>query len=130
MAGLYTLSSKERLNSRKLIEKIFKREGELVSRFPLSFIFIQTSLPEKVPAQIMFSVSSRKVKKAHHRNYIKRLLRECYRAGKPLLYQRIERVEGRQLACCLLYNSESVPDFKTLSEKYNQLMIALDEKLA
>lgn len=128
MAGLYTLSKSERLTSNKLIEKIFKREGELISKFPLSFIFLEVLLPENVPAQVLFSVSSKKVKRAHDRNYIKRLLRECYRLHKPLLYQQIQKVEGRQYALCLMYNSDVLPEYSLISEKFNKLMHDFTEK--
>ena len=107
MAGLNTLSKNEILTSRKLIEKIFKREGEIISKFPLSFIFMQSVIPETVSAQILFSVPSKKVKKAHDRNRIKRLMRESYRLQKQNFYSIINKNESRQYICCLMYNNNT-----------------------
>jgi len=117
MAGLYTLSKHERLISRKLIDKIFNREGEIISKFPLSFIFVKNELKSKFPAQIMFSVPTRKFKKAHDRNRIKRLLKEAYRLQKPSFYQSIVNGSGRQYACCLMFNSDVMPDLEGINQK-------------
>lgn len=130
MAGLYTLSGNERLNSRKLIEKIFKREGEFISKFPLSFIFMEHSIPENVPAQVMFSVPSRKVKKAHKRIHIKRLMRECYRLNKPFFYKSIQSKTNRQYICCLMYNSDKAIPYAELEEKFKYLLSEFDKKVS
>ena len=130
MAGLYTLSKNERLTSQKLIDKLFKREGELISKFPLSFIFLEYPNSENVPVQIMFSVPAKKVKKAHDRNRIKRLMRECYRLQKPNLYEVINKTPGRQYICCLMYNAAIIPDFEEIDLKTKFLLNEFVKKIS
>ena len=127
MAGIYSLSKTEILSSRKLIEKIFRREGEMISKFPLSFIFMKQEFEENVNAQILFSVSSKKIKKAHNRNHIKRLMKECYRKQKPLLYQKIKE---QKYVFCLSYNSAELSNYEEINEKITYLINEFYKKIS
>ena len=129
MANRFTLSKNECLRSRKLIDKIFRREGELISHFPLSFIFLEHPLSEPFPIQILFSASSKKIKKAHDRNRIKRLLRESYRIQKPELYEKINALSGKQYICCFMYNSDIITTFAELNTKVTVLLNEFVKKI-
>lgn len=95
----------EKLKSRKTIEQLFAAR-QSVSKFPLRLAFME--LPEGSKHQMGVSVSKKYFKKAHDRNYFKRMMRECYRlnksklnAEKPhafmLLYQTSDRLSYQQI---------------------------------
>ncbi|WP_288955289.1 ribonuclease P protein component [uncultured Polaribacter sp.] len=86
----HTLGKQERLKSRKLIEKLYQ-EGNSVKAFPLRMIFLQTEHTSKFPAQVGVSVPKRNFKLAVHRNRIKRLMRECYRLQKAIVYHNLDK---------------------------------------
>ncbi|QTD36203.1 ribonuclease P protein component [Polaribacter batillariae] len=86
----YTLGKKERLKSRKLIEKLYE-EGKSVKAFPLRMMFVQTEHTSDFPVQMGVSVAKRNFKRAVDRNRIKRLLRECYRLQKEIVYKNVDK---------------------------------------
>ena len=76
-----TFSKKEKLKSKKLIDKLFA-EGQSVSAFPLRLVYLKTAFDDDVITKTGVSVSKRNFKNAVDRNRIKRLLREAYRLNK------------------------------------------------
>ena len=86
----HTLGKEERLKSRKRIEKLYK-EGSSVKTFPLRMIFLQTAHTSDFPAQVGVSVPKRNFKLAVDRNRIKRLMRECYRLQKGIIYNNLDK---------------------------------------
>lgn len=84
----HTLGKKERLKSKKLIEKLYA-DGNSVKNFPLRMVYVQTSHTSSYPIQVGFSVSKRNFKRATDRNKIKRLLRETYRVQKQVVYNQL-----------------------------------------
>lgn len=86
----FTLGKKERLKSRKLIEKLYV-EGKAIKVFPLRIVFLQIDHASSYPAQAGFSVPKRNFKLAVKRNRIKRLLRESYRLQKDIVYSNLEQ---------------------------------------
>ena len=74
-----TLKKCEILRLKNDIDELFK-EGKSIKVLPLKILY-QVLLPSgaKPKIQVMFVVSKRAVKKAAHRNRIKRCMREAYR---------------------------------------------------
>ena len=64
------------------------------------------------------SVSKKYFKRAHDRNRVKRLLRECYRMHKPLFR---ERFGTNSLSMIFWTSSEMPPNFKTVEESFLKL---------
>ncbi len=105
-------SNKEKLKSKKLIEKLFT-EGKTVSAFPLRLIYLKEGESNKVGV----SVSKRIFKKAVHRNRVKRLLREAYRYNKKMLID--NNLDG--YALMIIYIGKDLPDFDLVNSKTQSL---------
>jgi len=108
----FSLKKSERLCSKKVIGLLFN-EGKSFLVFPFKIVFLETQLPATTPAQVAFSVSKKKFKRAVHRNRIKRLMREAYRLNKHELYK---NTENRQLAVFFIFVGEELPTFKKVND--------------
>jgi len=85
----FTLSTKEKLKSKKLIEVLFA-EGKSIKVFPIRMIYHPIEhYCEESPLQVGFVVPKRGFKLAVDRNHLKRLMREGYRLNKPYFTDKI-----------------------------------------
>ncbi len=115
MPSRATLKKCEILRLKNDIDELFK-EGKSVKVLPLKILY-QVLLPSeaKPKMQVMFVVSKRAVKKAAHRNRVKRCMREAYRLLKSdmlaLLSQRCPSVG--QLRLAFLFQSTSSESVNT-----------------
>lgn len=81
----FTFPVSEKLKSRKELEALYA-EGRSLSAYPLRLIYLAADPARKVPVQVAISAPKRKMKAAHDRNRMKRLVREAWRHHKhPLL---------------------------------------------
>jgi ribonuclease P protein component len=80
-----SFTKEERLININLFEKLFS-EGKQIKIFPFRLLYLKTELTTKYPAQVALAVPKRLVKKATHRNRIKRQMREAYRKNKQDVY--------------------------------------------
>ena len=116
----YTLGKEERLKSRKTIEQLF-REGKAFTIFPLRVIYLRRDLavlPQPIPLQAGFTVSTLHFKNATDRNRIRRLMKETYRLQKHLLEQQHEGKESG-LAVFFIYVGKELPPYELVREKMN-----------
>lgn len=123
----HTFNKKERLCSRSVIQILVKSKHSVFSH-PFLMAWIETPLPEKVPAQVMISVSRKKFPKAHDRNYCKRVLREYYRNQKHLIYQTTEGTE-KQFALFLTITTPKMPEFEAGKSAFDKLIKKLTHEL-
>jgi len=105
----------EKLKGRSLIEKLFK-DGKSVSKFPLRLVYMPVVFEDGAPLKIGVSVSKKHFRKAVDRNYVKRLLRECYRLNKAQLC-----IPEKTYAMMLLFQSREMLSFEAVQEKFRQL---------
>ena len=78
-----TFSKGERLCNYHRIQKLFQ-EGNSLKKYPIKLLYLAVDSQE-FNNQVLISVPKRKVRRAVHRNRIKRLIRESYRKQKSLL---------------------------------------------
>ena len=95
---------KEKLKSKKLIERLFK-EGKHVSCFPLKLIFLEITSPIDVRFKTGVAVPKKNFKSAVKRNRIKRLLRESYRLNKQIVFNNSKG----NFAFLILYLGKEMP---------------------
>lgn len=124
----FSLSSTFRLKSPKAVSAVFMggttvRYGNLLLHFRL----LPVEEVDFVPVKMAFAVSKRRFKKSVDRNYVKRLMRECYRV------QKIQLPEGlpvpMQMHGVLSYNNSQRPEYAQMNEDLVQLFAKAQVKL-
>ena len=81
MSKIYSFTKEERLCNKKLIDELF-HNGSSFLCYPFKISWLIVDEPQPYPAQVLFSVSKKRFKKAVDRNLIKRRMREAYRLQK------------------------------------------------
>lgn len=122
-----TLCKAERLNRKKVIEKLFAGGARSFSVFPLRVVYLPV---EELDAQvsILVSVSKRHFKRAVKRNRVKRLIREAYRVNKHALLQALAERQSR-LAVAFIYLSDEIVDSSVIEERVKTALARITEKI-
>ena len=86
----HTFKKEERLKSRKQIKQLFAG-GHSYAVYPLRLVWLPIKDPTaSVPVQFALTVAKKRIRRASHRNRIRRRIREAWRLNKHQLYQEIE----------------------------------------
>lgn len=109
-----------KLCSRKTIDRLFK-EGKQLRAFPLSVYYLESENNEKVPFQVVISAPKRQFKRAHDRNYVKRLIKEVLRKEKQPLEDLLS-ASGKQLALFIVYTNKEVLTYPELEKCAKKLV--------
>jgi ribonuclease P protein component len=112
----FTLGRKERLRSRKLIDKVFN-EGKSFSVFPYRIYYLKAI----IPLQFGVGVSKKNFRRAVDRNRIKRLSREAYRLQKRILDEKTKE-KGKSLSVFFIYIGKELPAYPALFEKMHVIL--------
>jgi len=112
----YTFRKTERLNRKKIIEKMFQGG---VSRsftvFPLRVVYLFPD-DQQVPLSMMVSVSKHRFKHAIKRNRVKRQVREAWRLQKQSLVDILVE-QHKHLAVAFIYLSEELQPTALISKQ-------------
>lgn len=111
-----TYPKNEKLKSRTTIDRMFT-EGKSVSKYPLRLVYVPLEKAEDVPLKTGVSVSKKHFKKAHDRNYFKRVLRETYRHHKHIIINRLDK----PYAFMFFYQTKDRLSFEEINTKTIQL---------
>jgi ribonuclease P protein component len=103
----------ERLHSRKYIKELFDKSSSFFL-YPFKVIFLPAQPGET--NQVLISVSKKKLKRAVHRNLIKRRIREAYRLNKYILES------GPQKQIGLIYVSSDLMEFSDIQKKLIRIL--------
>ncbi len=120
------LRKPERLNKKKIIEKMFAGGSRSFSIFPLRVVWLPVEELD-APVSILVSVSKRRFKRAVKRNRVKRQIREAYRLNKTCLLTPLAE-KGRRLAIAFIYLSDELMDSALIEEKMKIALVRIAEK--
>jgi ribonuclease P protein component len=128
MTAINSYNAKEKLKSRKLLDRLFT-EGRSFSVFPLKVFFMPLTEPVDHTVKAGVGVSAKHFRKAVDRNRIKRLLRECYRLNKQSLYASVTSKQ-KPVAVFFLYIGKELPDYLLLNQKMQAALQKLETSLS
>jgi ribonuclease P protein component len=117
-----------KLGSRKTIGSLFK-EGKQLRSYPFTVYMHEFNNSENVPFQLVFSAPKRAFKRAHDRNYIKRLMRETFRKKKLILEDELTK-QQKQLALFVIYTPRELPKYADLLHQTEKLLVKITAAIA
>lgn len=109
-----------KLCSRKTIDKLFQ-EGKQLRAFPLKGYYLEAESMESVPFQVVLSAPKRQFKRAHDRNYVKRLMKEVLRREKQPLEDALKD-SGKQLVLFIVYTNKEIISYQELEKCVRKLV--------
>ena len=127
---MYTFKKEERLCNKRLIDELFHNGSSfLCYPFKASWLVVDASLPQHVPAQILFSVAKKRYKRAVDRNVLKRRMREAYRLNKQqLLYEALHTAD-KKLILSIGYIGKEIAPYDVIEKKMLKLLSQLSSGL-
>ena len=114
-----TFKKAERLSLNNRIEILFA-SGSTISIYPLKILWLPFTKSLEYPVQVLFTVSSKRFKRAIDRNRIKRKLKEIYRLQKSFLYEGLKK-SNTKILMGIMYtgNDQKIPG-EALNNKLRQ----------
>lgn len=124
MKPRYSFAPGERLKRKQAIETLFQ-SGKAFSAFPLRAVYNLQKRDSTESLAIRAGVSAPKkiFRKAHHRNRVKRLIRESWRTRKHEILTGFP--SDIQLHLFLLFTGKEMPDLETVNKAMSKVILTL-----
>lgn len=123
-----TFGKEYKLCSKKTIESLFS-EGKQLRSYPFTIYLKEIPNNEKVFFQLVFSAPKKLFKRAHDRNYVKRILCETFRKKKLILEEYLQK-EQKQIALFVIYTRKELPSYAETLVQTEKLMHKINGFLA
>jgi len=121
MSKTYTFTKEERLCNKKLIDELF-HNGSSFLCYPFKVSWLIVDEPLLFPAQVLFSVSKKRFKRAVDRNLIKRRIREAYRIYKQqYLYAGLQDGE-KKIIFSVGFIGKEISSYELIDKKMLKLL--------
>lgn len=122
-----TLCKSERLDKKKVIEKMFAGGSRSFSVFPLRVVYLPVEVLD-ANVSILVSVSKRRFKRAVKRNRVKRQIREAYRVNKHELLSVLAERQCR-LAVAFIYISDQLVESSVIEDRMKTALARVAESI-
>jgi ribonuclease P protein component len=129
MSKIYTFTKEERLCNKKLIDQLY-HSGSSFLCYPFKVSWAITFEPQLFPAQVLFSVSKKRYKKAVDRNLIKRRIREAYRLHKQQYLYSLLIDANKSISFSIGFIGKDIAPYDFIEKKMLKLLIQLSEQVA
>lgn len=137
----FTFNKHEKLKSRKAIEELF-RAGNSLSSPPFRLIYRKVNHATAPPFQMNFSkispgtspvlmtvaVPKKLIRKAVHRNHLKRRTREAYRLNKQAIVN-LAMKKNQHYELLFLYQATEIMEYSIINSSIQALLFRLAEKI-
>lgn len=127
----YTLNKSERLNSKKLIERLFAGGNKSFPAFPLRVVYMPLAPEESTAdASILISVPKKRFKHAVKRNLVKRQIREAYRHNKYILLDALKAKDTpTKMVLAFIWLDNKIYSTEQVAYKVRKLLIHIAEEI-
>jgi len=125
---MHTFKKEERLCNKKLIDELF-HNGSSFLCYPFKASWLVIDEPRQIPAQILFSVSKKRFKRAVDRNLVKRRMREAYRLNKQQQLYNLLNSAGKKIALSVGYIGKEIAPYELMEKKMLKLLTQLGVEL-
>jgi len=129
MSKTYTFTKEERLCNKKLIDQLF-HSGSSFLCYPFRVSWLIGTDLQLFPAQVLFSVSKKRYKKAVDRNLIKRRIREAYRLHKQQYLYSLLSDADKKIVFSIGFIGKEIAPYDLIEKKILKLLNQLTEQIA
>ena len=122
----FTFDKTERLTGIKRIDALFK-EGESFISYPLRVMYLIHEQSTNAGCSILVSVPKKRIKKAVHRNRIKRLIRESYRLNKQLMDS--SSFHETSIDVAFIYVKDNASEFSVIQKAMQKALNQISDRI-